>query len=457
MKIRAITIGLLLAAAGIQSCQNVQKTDNKKETSQSVDSVAHSNDSLMNKIQQQTFQYFWEGAEPNSGMARERIHIDGVYPENDENVVTIGGSGFGIMGLIVGMERGYISKKEGEDRLNHIMDYLGKIPRFKGAWSHWYHGDTGKVKAFSEKDNGGDLVETAFLAQSLIVVREYLKNGSDTQKTIANKADELWKEIDWNHYTNGKNVLLWHWSPTHDFGMNHPIQGYDECLVTYVLAASSPTHAIDTAVYNQGWARDGKIKSDLKKFDIPIGMKHNAKEGQVGPLFWAHYSFLGLNPTGLKDQYVDYGEVVVNHAKINIAYAEENPNHYKGYGADKGWGWTASYSIKGYDAHHPDNDKSVISPTAALSSTPYTPKESLAFARYLFNNLGDKVWGKYGFYDAYSETENWFPQRYLAIDQGPIVVMMENYRSGLIWNLFMQAPEIQSGLKKLGFQSPNLK
>jgi hypothetical protein len=247
MKIRTLTIGLLLSVAGLQACQNTQKTENKKD-SISADSISLSNDSLMNKIQQQTFQYFWEGAEPTSGLARERIHIDGEYPQNDQNVVTTGGSGFGIMGLVVGMERGYITKKEGEERLNHIMDYLAKIPRFKGAWSHWYFGDTGKVKAFSDKDNGGDLVETAFLTQSLIVVREYFKNGSETQKEVAKKADELWKGIDWNHYTNGKNVLLWHWSPTHDFGMNHPIQGYDECLITYVLAASSPTHPIDTAV-----------------------------------------------------------------------------------------------------------------------------------------------------------------------------------------------------------------
>ncbi|MGM1427808.1 glucoamylase family protein [Sphingobacterium lactis] len=447
----------MISLGGFTACQTTLQQEQTDTGAEKPDTTALSDDSLMNKIQQQTFQYFWEGAEPTSGLARERIHIDGEYPQNDQQVITTGGSGFGIMGMVVGMERGFITKTEGETRLNKIMDYLAKIPRFKGAWSHWYHGDTGKVKAFSDKDNGGDLVETAFLTQSLIVVREYFKNGTDAQQAIAKKADALWREIDWNHYTNGKNVLLWHWSPNHDFGMNHPIQGYDECLITYVLAASSPTHPIDTAVYQEGWARNGKIKSDLTKFDIPIGIKHNAQEGQVGPLFWAHYSFMGLDPIGLKDQYVNYEDVVRNHAKINIAYAEANPKRFKGYGADKGWGWTASYSITGYDAHHPDNDKSVISPTAALSSTPYTPKESLAFGRYLFNNLEDKVWGKYGFYDAYSETENWYPQRYLAIDQGPIVVMIENYRTGLVWNLFMQAPEIQAGLKKLGFQSPKLK
>lgn len=456
MKIQTLTLGLLIVQLSFSSCQN-QIQEKQKTVKDSTERINQSTDSLLTKIQSQTFQYFWEAAEPISGLARERIHIDGEYPQNDQNVITIGGSGFGIMGMVVAMERGFISKAEGTERLSKIMEYLKKIERFQGAWSHWYFGDTGKVKAFSEKDNGGDIVETAFLAQALIVVREYFKSGNNQQKIVAKAADDLWKEINWKHYTNGQNVLYWHWSKTHGFGMNHAIQGFDECLITYVLAASSPSHAIDTAVYNQGWARSGQIKSDLKKFDIPISAKHNAKPGEVGPLFWSHYSFLGLDPIGLKDAYVDYGEIVKNHTKINIAYSAANPKGYIGYGPDKGWGWTASYSISGYDAHHPDNDKSVISPTAALSSMPYTPKESIAFANYLFKQLGDKVWGKYGFFDAYSETENWYPQRYLAIDQGPIVVMIENYRTGLIWKLFMQADEIQQGLKKLGFTSPDIK
>ncbi len=435
------------------SCSDLK--ERKNGSAKSKESV--STDSLLTLIQKQTFHYFWEGAEPTSGLARERIHLDGEYPQNDQNVITIGGSGFGIMGIITAMERGFITKAEGEKRLEHIMDYLDKVDRFKGAFAHWYHGETGKAKAFSDKDDGGDIVETAFLTQALIIVREYYKDGDAAQKAIAQKADALWKEIDWHHYTNGDNVLYWHWSPTHDFAMKHPIQGFDECLIAYILAASSPTHPIGPKVYHEGWARSGGIRSSATKYDIPLGIKHNAREGEVGPLFWEHYSFLGLDPKGLKDQYADYWEVAVNHTKINIAHAEANPGHFKGYGKDKGWGWTASYSTKGYQAHHPDNDHGVITPTAALSSIPYTPDESISFANYLFNNLQEKVWGKYGFYDAYSETDNWFPQRYLAIDQGPIVVMIENYRTQLIWNLFMQAPEIQTGLKKLGFQSPHLK
>lgn len=456
MKLKYATVTALLGIIAI-SCHS---PTNKHTASRSY-SVAHnhdvSEDSLLTAVQKQTLQYFWEGAEPNSGLARERIHIDGEYPQNDQNVVTIGGSGFGLMAILVGIHNEFISKAEGFAHLQKSLNFLGKIDRFQGAWSHWYFGDTGKAKAFSANDDGGDIVETAFMAEALICIREFYKNGSPEEQKLAAQADELWKGINWDFYRNGKDLLYWHWSPKHGWGMNHAIQGFDECMIAYIMAASSPTHPIPASTYHKGWARGGALKTDIKKYDIPTLVKHNAKEGEVGPLFWAHYSFLGLNPIGLKDQYANYEDVVTNHTKINIAYANENPKKFKGYGADKGWGWTASYSTNGYNAHHPDNDPTgVISPTAALSSMPYTPEESIRFMHYLKDSIGDKVWGKYGFYDAYSETENWYPQRYLAIDQGPIVVMIQNYKDGFIWNLFMQAPDVQAGLKKLGFQSPKL-
>ncbi|MBD1421429.1 glucoamylase family protein [Sphingobacterium chuzhouense] len=431
------------------------RTGNTADTESKKSDSTLSDDSLINLVQEQTFQYFWDGAETNSGLARERIHIDGEYPQNDENVITIGGSGFGLMAVLVGIHNGFITKEEGLARIEKALNFLDKIDRFQGAWSHWYHGDTGEPKAFSKNDDGGDIVETAFMAQALISIREYYKNGNEAEKKIATKADELWKGINWDFYRNGKDMLYWHWSPKHEWGMNHAIQGFDECMIAYILAASSPSHAIPADTYHKGWARDGAIRTSITKYDIPTVVKHNAKEGEVGPLFWSHYSFLGLNPNGLSDQYANYQEVVTNHTKIHIAYAEDNPKQFKGYGADKGWGWTASYSTNGYNAHHPDNDPTgVISPTAAISSIPYTPKESISFMRYLKDSIGDKIWGKYGFYDAYSETENWYPQRYLAIDQGPMVVMIQNYKDGFIWNLFMGAPDVQEGLKKLGFSAP---
>lgn len=447
-----IYLGIL---AGILSCTSPSRTENDtgKETGPTDSTL--SDDALINLVQKQTFQYFWDGAEPNSGLARERIHIDGEYPLNDENVITIGGSGFGLMAILVGMHNEFITKEEGSARIEKALTFLDNIERFQGVWSHWYFGDTGEPKAFSESDDGGDIVETAFMAQALITIREYYKNGNDAEQKIAAKADELWKGINWDFYRNGQDVLYWHWSPKHEWGMNHSIHGFDECMIAYILGASSPTHAIPADTYHKGWARDGAIRTSITKYDIPTVIKHNAKEGEVGPLFWAHYSFLGLNPNGLSDQYANYQDVVTNHAKINIAYADHNPKGFKGYGADKGWGWTASYSTNGYNAHHPDNDPTgVISPTAAISSIPYTPEESISFMHYLNDSIGDKIWGKYGFYDAYSESENWYPQRYLAIDQGPIVVMIQNYKDAFIWDLFMQAPDVQEGLKKLGFSTP---
>ncbi|WP_413998517.1 glucoamylase family protein [Flavobacterium sp. W1B] len=412
---------------------------------------------LIDLVQKQTFAYFWDYAEPNSGLARERLHPDGVYPENDSNIITTGGSGFGLMAIVSGMSRGYITKEEGTKRLDKIAAFLAKADRFHGAWSHWIDGNTGRVKPFGTKDNGGDLVETSFLVAGMITVREYLKDGSDSEKAVAQKYDALWKGVDWQWYTNNKNVLYWHWSPNYEWQMNFPLEGYNECLITYVMAAASPTHGIDSKAYHEGWARSGGIKTERTKYNLPLVLKHNGAEEFGGPLFWAHYSYLGLDPNQLTDKYANYWDLNYNHTKINQLYSIENPKNFKGYGADY-WGLTASYSRNndgsiGYNAHMPSNDIGVISPTAAISSIIYTPKESIAVMRNLYENYKKDTWGVAGFYDAHSLHYNWKAQRYLAIDQGTEMVMLENYRSGLLWKLFMNAPEVKQGLINLGFHS----
>lgn len=421
-----------------------------KQKHNSANTKTLSDDQLLTLVQKQTYKYFYEAAEPISGLARERFHIDNVYPQNDKDVIATGASGFGIMGTIVAIERKFITREEGFQHLKKGIDFLTKADRFHGVWPHWML-PSGKAKTFGKNDDAGDLVETSFLAQALITVRQYYYKGNAQEKALAKQADELWKGIDWNFYRkNNENVLYWHWSPNAGWKMNFAITGYNECLITYVLAASSPTHGVPASVYHQGWAKNGAINTDLSLYGHPIKLKHNVVGENVGPLFWAHYSYLGLNPTGLKDKYANYWQENRSQTLINYDYAIANPKGYKGYGKDS-WGLTASYSVKGYAAHMPGEDKGVISPTAALSSYPYAPKESLQVMRHLYEDLGDKVWGDYGFYDAYSETENWFPKRYIGIDQGPIVVMIENGRTGLIWNLFMSAPEVQEGLDKLGF------
>lgn len=402
-------------------------------------------------IQKVHFNYMWEGADSTSGLAKERIHLDNHYPENDQNTITIGGSGFGVAGLIVAMDRGFITREAGVERLHKIADYLTKADRFHGVWPHWLDGPTGKVKPFGKKDNGGDLVESAFLMQTLLCVRQYMDANVETEKALIDKINKLWNEMEFDWYRNGgKNVLYWHWSPEYEWEMNFPLEGYNECLMAYILGASSPTHGIPAECFHEGWARSGGIKTDVKPYGLPLDAKHNGAEAMGGPLFWAHYSYIGLDPRGLKDQYVDYWNVTRNHAMVDYKYCVENPKNFVGYG-ENCWGLTASYSTKGYAAHCPgDNDCGVITPTAALSSFPYTPEESMRALKYFYSK-GEWIWGKYGFYDAFSETDNWTVPRYLAIDQLTIAPMIENYRTGLLWNLFMSCPEIQAGLAKLGF------
>jgi hypothetical protein len=410
-------------------------------------------DSLLTLVQYRTFQYFWEGAEPVSGMARERIHIDGVYPENDMNVVTTGGTGFGVMVILVGIERGFIPREDGYKQLLKIVEFLKNADRFHGAWPHWLYGETGKVKPFSEKDNGADIVETAYLMQGLLAVRQFFQNGSEREKELSADIDRLWRTVEWSWFTKGgEDVIYWHWSPDYKWEMNFPVRGYNECLILYVLAASSPTYPVQARAYHHGWARDGAIKIDTGKYGYVLTLRHNGAEEYGGPLFWSQYSFLGLDPRNLTDKYADYWENNTNQTLINWRWCALNPLKYKGY-SDQCWGLTASYSINGYAAHAPgeNTDLGVISPTAAISAIPYTPDHSLDALKHFYYVLGDKIWGDYGFYDAFSEQYDWYPERYLAIDQGPEVVMIENYRTGMLWSLFMSCPEIQKGLKRLGF------
>jgi hypothetical protein len=394
---------------------------------------------LLTLVQQQTFKYFYDFAHPASGMARER--------NSSGNTVTSGGSGFGIMATIVAIERNFITRAQGVQHVSKMVTFLETADRFHGAWPHWMNGNTGDVLPFSDNDNGADLVETSFLVEGLITFRQYLNASDPAEQALINRINALWHGVEWDWYTReGQDVLYWHWSPDKQWIMNHQIRGYNECLITYVLAAASPTHSISAPAYHKGWANNGTIKNGKSFYNIalPLGSDYG------GPLFFTHYSFLGLDPRNLSDTYANYWTQNVNHTLINHAYTVANPKKFAGY-SDDAWGLTASDNHQGYSAHSPTNDLGVISPTAALSSFPYTPEQSMKALKFFYYKLGDRLWGQYGFYDAYNITQGWVAGSYLAIDQGPIVVMIENHRTGLLWNLFMSAPEVQQGLNKLSF------
>ena len=396
-------------------------------------------DELLTLVQEKTFGYFWDYAHPVSGLSRERL--------NSDNIVTTGGSGFGVMTIPVAIERDFITREEGAERMLAIATFLDeKAERFHGAFSHWLDGQTGKAIAFSTKDNGADLVETALLVQGLLAVQQYFNLDNPTESAIRQKITAIWEAVEWDWFINSSNALFWHWSPNYGWDMNMNISGWNEALIVYVLAASSPTHPITKEVYDNGWARNGAMKNGKKFYDItlPLGSDYG------GPMFFAHYSFMGLDPRELKDAYADYWEQNVAHAKINHAYCKANPKGNFGY-SEKCWGLTASDYHDGYIASSPTNDKGTIAPTAALASMPYTPKVSLAALEYFYYVLGDKLFKKYGFVDSFTLSKKWFAKSDIAIDQGPIDVMIENYRTGLLWENFMKNEDVQKGLTKLGF------
>lgn len=405
---------------------------------------------LVDLVQRQTLRYFWDFAHPVSGMARERSNQSFDY---GQEVVTTGGTGFGTMAIIAGVSRGWIGRDTAARLLLKMVKWLSKADSYHGVFPHWYNGATGKAIPFSRKDDGADLVESSFLLQGLLCVRQYFDKADPVERELRNRINWLWNDVEWDWFTrDGRDVLYWHWSPNNGWSMNFPLRGFNECLITYILAASGQRYPVSRTVYDRGWAQSDFFKNGKQFYNylLPLGFDYG------GPLFFSHYSFLGLSPKGLKDRYADYWQQNQNHTRINYAYCVDNPKSFKGYG-ENCWGLTASDDPNGYDAHQPTNDNGTISPTAALSAFPYTPAQSMKALRHFYNDLGSKIWGEYGFTDAFNETKDWYAKSYLAIDQGPVVVMIENYRTGLLWNLFMSCPEVQEGLKKLGFESPYVK
>jgi hypothetical protein len=446
---RCITAAIVLAFPLIVCSQ---KNTAKKPASDSLLVIKKdlTDEQLLELVQKQTFRYFWEFAHPVSGLARERSNI--AYDYGHETTTT-GGTGFGIMAIVVAAERGWISRDTAVGHLLKMVKFLAKADKYHGVFPHWLHGETGRTIPFSSKDDGADIVETSYLIQGLLTARQYFNRDNPRENQLRNRITWMWNDVEWNWHTRGGlSMLFWHWSPNNGWTMNHEIRGWNECLITYVLAASSPRYSISPDVYHRGWANSNHFKNQREYYGIklPLGFDYG------GPLFFSHYSFLGIDPRGLKDNHADYWLQNLNHTLINREHCIRNPNKFKGYGANC-WGLTASDNHRGYGAHSPTEDLGVISPTAALSAFPYTPEYSMQALRHFYYDHGNKIWSEYGFVDAFNETENWYAKSHLAIDQGPIIVMIENYRTGLLWKLFMSCPEVQTGLKKLGFSSPQLK
>jgi hypothetical protein len=432
-------------------------------TSKVLNAETHkmTDEELLDMVQQSHFRYYWDGAEPNSGLALENI-------PGKTSMIATGASGFGMMAIIVGVHRNFISREDAVKRFLKITRFLNKADRFHGVYPHFLDGSTGKtVPFFGAHDNGGDLVENSFLMQGLLTARQFFNKNNEKEKEIRQTITKLWEAVEWDWYKQypDSDFLYWHWSPDQAWTINHKLIGWNETMITYFLAIASPKHGVPASMYYSGWASPSqeaqKYRTDWGKTEdgshytngntyygvkLPVGVSNG------GPLFFTHYSFFGLNPHKLTDRYCNYFENNKRIAEINLRYCIENPKNYQGYGDDF-WGLTASDGPKSYSPNEPNirNDIGKMTPTGALSSFPYTPEASMKALKNYYFNYGKDFYGYYGFYDAIALNDNWRSSLYMGLNQAPIVVMIENYRSGLIWNLFMQNEDVQNGLNKLGF------
>jgi hypothetical protein len=415
-------------------------------------------DELLTMVQEGCFRYYWEGGHPKAGMALE------ILP-GDQNLVALGASGFGTMALIVGIDRGFVTREQGADRMLKIVRFLKGSDRFHGVWPHFLDGRTGKVIAyFGRYDDGGDLVETSFLMQGLLTARHYFDGDTPAEREIRETITSLWRGVEWDWYRRSPqgNVLYWHWSPDHGWYIGHPLVGWNETMIAYLLAIASPTHPVPASLYYTGWAGQSDMaiqyRQNWSRTTIGdhyangrefYGMRLDVGEGSGGALFFTQFSFLGFDPRGKRDRFTNYFRNNRSIALINRAYCADNPEHYKGYGADC-WGLSAGINSGG-GMPQPNADNGTICCSASLGEFPYTPKESMAALKHFYRDLGAKTWGIYGFYDGFNETENWYQPVWMGLNQAQIVVMIENYRSGLAWKHFMANPEIGAALAAIGF------
>lgn len=413
-------------------------------------------DELLTMLQEECFHYYWDSSGPHSGMARENI-------PGDDRIIATGASGFGIMALVVGIDRGFITRARGIERLAKIVSFLERAPRYHGAWSHFMDDATGaSLPVFNMFDDGGDLVETAFLMEGLLTARQYLNQSSAQEKSLDERISRLWETVEWDSYrrSSQSDALYWHWSPHWSWYINHRLTGFNEVMIVYLLAIASPTHSAPSSLYYTGWADgagNGSKENDFLDGKTYFGIKLDVGTKQGNPLFFAHYSYMGFDPRGFRDRFTDYFENNRNLALINRAYCIENPKHHKGYGPDS-WGLTASDGPEGYVPNAPDSndDTGTMTPTGALASFPYTPEASIAALKHFYRDLGNRLWGVYGPRDAFNLDDNWFAPIYMGLNQAPITVMIENYRTGLLWKLFMSNPEISRMLKRIGFTADTM-
>ena len=405
-----------------------------------------SDEALLDSVQKASFNYYLEHASTTSGL------LGDVSSEAPDARTTFGGTGFALMTFPGAVNRGFITRSQALFKVQQMVSFVNsKVSVYKGVFPAWVNGITGKSQYWNGLD-GWDVPNTAFFIMGMLTVRQYFDGTSAEETKLREDITSLYNKIEWPWYHNSQNFIYWSYNPT--AGWILPVRGWVETLVMYVLAAGSPTHPIDKSVYEIGWTRNGNFVNGKQfyGYTLPLGQDYG------GQAYLNQFSFLGINPNGLTDQYADYGIQAKNASLIGYEYCKAQHTEYPFY-CDSVWGITAGASANGYIQESPSNDQGYIYPSASLASFPYSPVESMKAMKYFYYKLGNLIWTKYGFTDSFSFSVEpyWVSNEVFSYDQMNTIVGIENYRSGLPWKLFTSCPEVQTGLKQLGFTAPYIK
>ena len=409
-------------------------------------------EALLDTIQHTAFNFFWNEANPANGLIRDRQNV--TSPNNAP--CSIAAVGFGLSAITIGVDHGWVTREAARDRVLTTLKTFWYGPQgsgnaYAGNFGLFYHFldmNTAKRTWTSELST----IDTALLLAGIVDMKQYF-TGSDTVETlIRNLSDSIYYRMDWQKMRYFNPGIMLGWTPEHEFADQNGVPygqwtGYNEAMIMYILAMGSPTHPVTYS----GWQ---KWVSGYNP-----GYEYGYYYVKFPPLFGHQYShcwidFRNIADEWMKDYNLNYFENSRRATLAQRAYSIANPGKHKGY-SDTLWGITASdippslHNGNTYGAHGAppaQDDDGTIVPTAPISSLPFAPDEVMPVIKNMWNNYNSQLWSKYGFRDAFNLNINWWGPDVIGIDQGPIIIMIENYRTGSVWKRFMQNPDVQRGL-----------
>jgi len=417
-------------------------------------------DPFFDDLEKRTFSFFWDSANPANGLIPDR------YPGPSWS--SIAGVGFALTAYPIGVERGYVTRDAARDRALATLRFFAAETEKHGFFYHFLDMKDGERRNHSEVST----VDTALLLAGVLMCESYFDGKDAREREIRRLAEKIYRRVDWTWAEPFSAGLVMGWTPESGF-IHATWDGYDEAMLVYILALGSPTHAVNPAAW----------KAWTSTYDKHWGTQYGETDLSFGPLFGHQYSHVWVDFRAIQDAYMrsrglDYFENSRRATYVQQRYAIENPMHWQGYGPNI-WGLTACEGpgrgsqiydgqprrFYGYAARGVGLDGSLddgtIAPTAAIGSLPFAPEIVIPATLEMYKRYGGSIYSTYGFRDSFNPSyqrgaqaskSGWVDEHYLAIDQGPILAMIENYRSELVWRIMRHNDYIRRGLERAGFE-----